>query len=626
MVHTGVGPSMCRIDTPPRSLFSGALVWLTCAIVRDPMRSTPSSRPKRPPKGSLLKARPLFAVLTGLSLVAGCSSSETTTPTGSAAPSTKPKVASGPVTPGSGHVDSDAHPGARRASVLPEPSKPVEGFVPNTSGFKFQNYGNDKNYANLTSDELRRMFGDKVCSNIVADKCTLTPAAEQWMEQNNKAMGGGHCEGMAALALLMQRGQIQPKDFGAESPFALEIDGNALLQREIAYWFVTQGVMPMAAAEDKTLSPTDVVEKIRGALKDPKESYTLGFYEPGYKAGHATTPYGIAEKENGIVWILHYDNNYPGEEKHIEVDTKANTWAYTTAADPNGAETAYKGDAETKTLTIAPSSVRTSPMVCGFCGDVDAPEGDTKGSAGKGSAGGAKFNQILFDADSDATLLITDENGKHLGEMPDGKLVSEIPGAQFAASKSGADDDPTYFVPLGHALTVALSGAQVKKEKPADIVLVGPGYTMGVEGIALDPGQTDELSFSKDWSMFSYSTKSSEAPLIALGVGTSKADYMFELKVVGDGDGQVIIVALDVAKGTLILNVDGGAAKSSFEIDIERTDEKGSETFKHAGLDVGADQLARFDFGAWKGDKTPMHVAITDDKGTVVTESDATDE
>lgn len=584
------------------------------------LRSARSAHRKAP-----LNSRRLLAVLTSLSLVAGCSSSETSTPAGSTAPSAKPKVGSGPTDPGPGIVDGEKGPGARRSSVLPEPSKPVEGFVPNTSGFKFQNYGNDKGYTNLTSDELRRMFGDKVCANVAADKCTLTPAAEQWMEQNNKAMGGGHCEGMAALALLMQRGQIQPKDFGAQEPFALEIEGNALLQREIAYWFVTQGVMPMAGAEDKSLSPTEVVEKIRGALKDPKESYTLGFYEPGYKAGHATTPYGIAEKENGIVWILHYDNNYPGEEKHIEVDTKANTWAYTTAADPNGAETAYKGDAETKTLTIAPSTVRTSPMVCGFCGDVDAPEGDTKGST-KGSAGGPQFNQILFDADSDATLLITDENGKHLGEMADGKIVSEIPGAQFAASKSGADDDPTYFIPLGHALTVALSGAKVAKQKPADIVLVGPGYTMGVEGITLDPGQTDELAFSKDWSEFRYTTKSSEAPTIALGVGMSKADYMFELKVAGDGDGQVIIVALDVAKGTLILNVDGGPAKSSFEIDIERTDEKGSETFKHAGFDVGADQLARFDFGAWKGDKTPMHVAITDDKGTVVTESDATDE
>ncbi|MFO0611513.1 MAG: hypothetical protein U0414_02910 [Polyangiaceae bacterium] len=576
-----------------------------------------------------MNSRPILAVLTCLPFVFACGESSPAASTSTASTSAKPassgapKVGSGPVTPDSGHAD--ATPSPRRSSVLPEPTKPVEGFTPNTNGFKFQNYGNDKGYTNLTVDELRRMFGDKVCANVTNDKCTLTPAAEAWMEQNNKGMGGGHCEGFAALALLMQSGQIKASEFGADDPFKLEIEGNEKLQREIAYWFVTQAVMPMAGAEDKTLTPNDVVEKIKSALKNPKESYTLGIYEPGYKAGHATTPYGVVEKENGIVWIQQYDNNYPGEEKHIEVDTKANTWAYTTAADPNGEETKYKGDAETKTLTIAPSSVRTSPMVCGFCGDVDQPDGgDGKGT--KGSAGGTKFNQILFDADSDATLLVTDENGKRLGYTPEGAFLHEIPGAEFAASKSGADDDPTYFIPVGHPLTVALSGAHVKKEKPADVVLVGPGYTMGVEGINLDPGQTDELVFSKDWSEFKYTTKSSEAPTIVLGIETSKADYTFELKVAGDGDGQVIIAGLDLAKGIFALNVDGGPAKSNFEIEIERIDEHGTATFKHAGLDVGSDQIAHFDYAAWKGDKTPMHVALTDEKGTVVSESDETDQ
>lgn len=574
-----------------------------------------------------MNPRPLLALVASLPFVFACGQSSPTTSTSSTpASSGSPKVGSGPAGSGTGIVDGEKGPGPRRASVLPAPTKPVEGFTPSTNGFKFQNYGNDKGYTNLTVDELRRMFGDKVCANVTNDKCTLTPAAEAWMEQSNKAMGGGHCEGFAALALLIQQGQIKASDFGADDPFKLEIDGNEKLQREIAYWFVTQGVMPMAGAEDKSLTPNEVVEKLKTILKDPKESYTLGIYEPGYKAGHATTPYGVVEKENGIVWIQQYDNNYPGEEKHIEVDSKANTWAYTTAADPNGEETGYKGDADTKTLTIAPSSVRTSPMVCGFCGDIDAPEADTKGSAGKGSAGGERYNQILFDADSDATLLVTDENGKRLGETVDGKFVTEIPGAKFAASKSGADDDPTYFIPVGHALSVALSGAHVKKEKPADVILIGPGYVMGVEGIALDPGQTDELAFSKDWSEFKYTTKSSEAPTIVLGIETTKADYTFELKVAGDGDGQVIIAGLDVSKGIFLLNVDGGPAKSNFELEIERVDEAGTATFHHAGLDVGGDQIARFDFGAWKGEKSALHVVILDDKGTVVSESDATDD
>jgi hypothetical protein len=578
-----------------------------------------------------MKQRHLLFALSAPSLVLGCGSPSSTANTSS--PSSAPQAASSGVA--SAKTDSsarattagasgtgDATPFAKHA--LPPPSQTVGAFLPTTNGFKFQNYGNDKSFTNLTSYELRRMFGDKVCARVEGADCTLTPAAESWMTEMNKSMGGGHCEGFAALSLLMERGQIDPTQFGAPTPYALDIDGNEKLQREIAYWFVTQNVMPMASAEIKTLTPNEVVDKLRDAIKSGSESYTLGIYQPEYKAGHATTPYAIAEKENGVLWIMQYDNNYPGEERHIEIDTKANTWAYTTAADPNGAESGYKGDADTKTLTIAPSSIRTGSMVCDFCGDVDAP---AAADASKGSAPGeAPYREIMMVGDG--SLLITDDQGKRLG-YANGKLVNEIAGAVFAADKSdksaAEDDDPSYFVPPGHALKVALNGSDAK-DSSSDVVLVGPGYTLGVEGIALAKGQSDEVAFSKDWSEIQYTTKKNEAPTILLGIETTSADYTFELNVAGDGDGQVITVALDVAKGSFALNVDGGPAKSDFAVAIERTDKTGTQVFKHKGLDVGASQVARFEYGAWKGDKAPLHVDITDKQGKVVLQEDESDE
>ena len=464
------------------------------------------------------------------------------------------------------------------------------------------------------------MFGDKVCSSLEGDSCILTPQAEQWMEQQNKGMGGGHCEGFAALSVLMQRGQIDPALFGASGAFGLEIDGNEKLQREIAYWFVTQGVLPMAQAEDKTLTPTEVVAKIEAELKSGNESYTLGIYQPGYTAGHATTPYAVVEKENDIVWILHYDNNYPGEERRIEVDKKANTWSYTTAADPNGAESGYKGDASTKTLTIAPSSVRTGPMVCHFCGDAEAGGG----GAAKGSLGALALREIMMEGGGD--VLITDGTGKRLGYVDD-KLVNEIPGALFAAEKSGdPDGEPSYFVPTGKELKILLDGSDLQQESPSDLVLVGPGYTLGVEGISLGKGQRDEIDFAADWSSVRYVTQQSETPTIVVGIETAGADYTFELNVDGDGDGQTVALGLDLAKGQLVLNVDGGPAKSNFSLELEMITDKGKQTFKHKGLDVGADQVARFDYGGWKGDKAPLHVVILDGAGAVVEEEDASDE
>ena len=42
------------------------------------------------------------------------------------------------------------------------------GFRPNIDGFSFQNYGDDPVTVDLTSAELQRMFGDKVCASTSA--------------------------------------------------------------------------------------------------------------------------------------------------------------------------------------------------------------------------------------------------------------------------------------------------------------------------------------------------------------------------------------------------------------------------------------------------------------------------
>ena len=55
------------------------------------------------------------------------------------------------------------------------------GFNPVDNGFSFSNYGDDIPATNLTADEVRRMFGDQVCSRLDGNVCTLTPPAEQWM-------------------------------------------------------------------------------------------------------------------------------------------------------------------------------------------------------------------------------------------------------------------------------------------------------------------------------------------------------------------------------------------------------------------------------------------------------------
>ncbi len=513
---------------------------------------------------------------------------------------------------------------------LPAATRPASDFKPAASGFKFQNYGNLKGVSNLTAIELRRMFGDQVCVSVEGDKCTLTPVAEQWMERQNKSMGGGHCEGFAALSLLMERGQIDPKLFGAPTVPELDLKGNERLQREIAYWFVTQAVPPMAMAEDKTLSPEQVVEKLIASFKGgvAAETYTLGIYAPGYKMGHATTPYAVVDKGDDVVWIMHYDNNYPAEEKHIVVDKKANTWSYTTAADPAADEHAYKGDNETKTLTLAPTSVRTGKLICHFCGTVEEEAGGDKGAKGAAPSAAASLREITLDGDAD--LLITDDAGKRLGYV-DGKLVSEIAGASFAADKSAdeaEEDEPIYYVPAGKKLKVTLDGGSLKKASESDVHLFGHGYSLGVEGVALSPGQKDEIDFSADGSVITYATKKAETPTLVVDIDTAGADYEFEVKVAGESAGQTVELSIDLKTGTFGVKVKGeGAAKPTLTVKLVRYDAKGAtQTFQHKGVAVAGDQSLSFGYAAWKGEKSPLHVAVSDAKGAVVSEEDESDE
>lgn len=516
---------------------------------------------------------------------------------------------------------------ALQAHAPSTPKRSMHDFAPARSGFAFENYGNDLGYVNLTPVELRRMFGDEVCESIDGDVCAPTPVAKQWMKGRNKDMAGGHCEGFAALALLMERGQIAPSLFGAETAHELSIERNPRLQREIAYWFVTQYVPPFQASELKELTPNDVLAKLKAsfAADASAEAYTLGVYGPGFTEGHATTPYAVVEKDGGVAWILHYDNNYPGKESRVVVDTKADTWSYRTAADPNGEEFSYEGDASTNTLTLSPTSVRTGKLTCTFCGSIDDDDDDGGAAKGKGAAAAPALREISLDGDGD--LLITDESGKRLGYQG-GKLLREIPGASFAASKSGGakEDEPVYFVPEGRALKVTLDGSRLAKDSESDVEIFGHGYTLSVEGVLLSKGQKDEIDFSADGSTITYTTKESETPTLVVAIDGKGADYEFEVEVSGGSGGQSVELSIDLKHGAFGVKVKGGG-KPTLHVKLSRYGDKGAvQSFEHKALAAGADRAFAFGYAAWKGDKTPLHVAVRDAKGAILAEEDEADE
>jgi hypothetical protein len=349
----------------------------------------------------------------------------------------------------------------------------------------------------------------------------------------------------------------------------------------------------------------------------------MGIYQPGFKGGHAITPYAVQDKGNGVFSVMVYDNNYPGLERSVEIDRNANTWVYTASTNPNEPASEYKGDAETQTLTITPTSPRLEKQVCNFC---DVVAGGSSGARLQAPA--TQYNEIWVDGDGH--LLITTPDGKRLGYV-DGNLVNEIPGASFQTVRSDDlwkdTEEPVYYIPTGIEFTVTLDGDGLEGQSDSSVTMIGPGYDLGVDNILLDPGETDTITFSADGKTISYQTEYNESPDIILGVETDAADYEFYSKGVDIESGAVMTLGIDIAKGTLSLSTKGNKEDGIYELDMNRIDDEGEQAFGHDDISLAPDSTALLEFGKWTGNGGEIPLSIDEGSdGTVDDTISLTDE
>ena len=462
------------------------------------------------------------------------------------------------------------------------------GFTPEENGFSFENYGDDIPAKNLTAEELRRMFGDEVCADINGDECILTPPAEQWMDQINGDMAGGHCEGMAVLSLMMYTGQVSPSDFGGNTASELDINDETL-QREIAYWWATQAVDPTASSVING-APMEILEIIR-QMDVNGETYTIGIYNDRGE-GHAITPFGVEDKGDGLYAILAYDNNYPGETRELFIDSRDDSWTYETSINPAVETDVWSGNADSQTLDLTPTSARLDTQACPFC------EGRYS-HVGKLAAATEPLNQIFLDGKGH--ILITDDSGNRLGYV-DGQIVNEIPGATYTKYRmlaSGETPEPIYSVPANLDVTVTIDGSELTEETLTDLVLIGPGYTIGVEGIYLAPGQVDVAYFYPADEMIAYETTSDESPSIIFGVENPDADYYFEVYGADMVGGGTITAWLDSAAGDLLINTEKLSGEGSFNFYLTRITDEAEEEFYAEDIILNEGALIYVNYAEW---------------------------
>jgi hypothetical protein len=488
------------------------------------------------------------------------------------------------------------------------------GFRPETNGFSFENYGNEKGIQNLTPVDMQRMFGKQVCATK-GEQCVLTPPAEQWMEETNKSMNGGHCEGMAALSLLIYTDKTKAEEFG--NPINLALQDNEELQREIAYWFATQIVEPTSSSEIKGKTPVEILDLLTEGLKSTADpTYTMGIYQSGFKGGHAITPYAIEDLGDGKFSVLVYDNNHPKLERRVEIDRNTNTWNYNASTKPGEAESEYVGDAESHTLTLTPTPPRLQRQECDFCGSAESVSNVSEEIVAKGKASSAtKFNQIFLEGDSD--LLIT--NGSSKIGYENGTFVNAFPGASFVPMKSSDlwkdDEEPIYNIPVGTPFTMTLqSSSETQGKELTDVIMIGSGYDLGISGIKVTAGQRDVIQFSANGRNLSYKPSNSEAPNILFGIATDKDDYEFELDSVEIDAGGTLSANLDTEKGRLGIKIADTKREAVFNLILSRIDDQREQSFEGEDVTLDSGDTLYLDYAKWTGNGAKLTVEL--DKGS----------
>ncbi len=569
------------------------LVITACGGARSPAATAPTAAPTGAPAAAT--TAPTGAPAAATTAPTGAPAAATTAPTAIAG---KGDAATGP----GGSADTSG----TYVSDL--------GFRPDANGFAFPNYGGDAGATNLTPNDVQRMFGDRACATIQDGKCLLTPPGEQWLQQLNGAMNGGHCEGMAVLSNLFYTGQVNPKNFGAASVPELQIAGNEPLQREIAYWFTTQATQP-ARAGIVAQTPSGVVNTLLtsfAAGPTGSDQYAVGIYKRDRTGGHAITPYAVEDRGKGVYWIMVYDNNYPGQARAVEVDTTSDTWNYVGSTNPAESEGRYEGDASTNTLELAPIGPRLGQQNCPFC---DVPASARVGGALMRQANQPQFNEIWLEGDAD--LLITDTKGRSVG-FKNGVFVNEITGSLSSSNKFGVNvwdtnAEPVYYIPTNIDFTISIDGSRLSKPANSTVTMIGPGYALEISDIILEPGQVDTLDVSPDGSLLSYRTESGETPFMLVAVETDAADYQFGVYGEKMAPGEALNLSLDTKKGTLSIDTIDNTEAGSYSLEVARYDDKGEQVFGATGVALDPNDVLYIDYLLWPGNGKPMSMDL--DKG-----------
>ena len=502
------------------------------------------------------------------------------------------------------------------------------GFRPQVDGFGFENYANDAEPQNMGPAEVEELFGDVVCVSGTGDECALTPAAQEWMENMNESMAGGHCQGFSVTSLRMYEEEIDQEDFGAERTADLEIVDNVDLQSSIARHFVWQFLPPVVEERVKG-APSEVLKVLIDALESGDELYTLGIYKPDLSGGHAITPFAVEDRGGGRYAILVYDNNFPGTTRAVQVDTNEEYWTYVGGTNPKDVGQVYEGNTETQTLELDPTNPGEDLQPCPFCSGAELEAAESKGSV---LSDADRYTEITLGGDprNHPHLVFSDDEGRRTGVV-DGRMLQEIPDIEvvktYAVQNWETAPEPRYRLPEGKNYTITVDGSSLDRPTTTNVDLVGNGLVIEIEDIKMKPGQQDNMALPGGYGI-TYQTNADDeiAPNLFAGLVEDDAAYNFAASAVGIAKGSTLSLLVEQEEKVVILDSTGsegtatGDGQGLFILQLTKADAEGKISQwqnPQVLLDGSREEKAGFEYGESPTPGKPLPLVMLNKKNDV---------
>ncbi|RME69337.1 MAG: hypothetical protein D6784_18615, partial [Chloroflexi bacterium] len=483
--------------------------------------------------------------------------------------------------------------------------EPDIAFAPNPDGFGFRNYSKRYPEGNLTIEEVRDMFGDVICTRLENGKCIPHPKVLTWLNDMNEIMNGtGHCIGFTVASHQFQTKFLSVNDLGADKTYALNRDVPVLRT-------ISRGYSSYYASNVFTQEVRDTPSKIVDALMLLDEPVDIGIYYPKYgQNGHSILGYDVVNKEDGIYHILVYDNNHPGEDNVIVVDTNKDTWFYAEGAvNPDQPAGNYQGDADTKSLSFIPLSAYNQSLACP-----------------------ADFAELCpSTAEKSFSVLTIFGRGKALAETSDGligqsgdTLVNTVPDSRFLPVRGElfSRQMPIMLLPDNDAFSLQAQGSQANE--PMSISVANPSLSVKIDHLVTQPEQIERLNFDPTGPQVAFIAGGPQQPSFEFIFTQNGVEYQVQLTGLKLDAGQDLTVNVDTANGDFTVTSNGQTIPKAVLV-ITRLTPDGEATFASSNLTIssGATQLLELD--KWDG-VGPMSLLLDDNNDGVYSKSTLTNE